>query len=122
MINENMENTVEQYINDSALSFKTKEEYLTWRKEWKAQYNELSKMIRKIRHMLKTVNRKDELCLMGEDYVFLKQHKIVTRKIQNSWEVYYALDNATAFARRLICQLIAVREIHKKAIKLDNVA
>ncbi len=43
----------EMKVTTIATNFKTREEYLEWRKEWKAEYKELSKEIRELKNARK---------------------------------------------------------------------
>jgi len=43
----------------NAINFNTREEYLVWATEWKAEYKELSTKIREAKHAYKAAQRSD---------------------------------------------------------------
>jgi hypothetical protein len=108
MINENMKETVERLTNDNALDFGSKEEYLTWRKNWKERFNRTSQIIRKLKNDRKVVHFDPNIKLTKEDEAYIKDH-ITTY----SWD---RIESAQAKVRHMICELIAAREIYKKKI------
>jgi hypothetical protein len=111
MINEQMKQYVEKLVEGNALVFETKEGYLKWRTSWKEKYNYMTLLIRKLKNARKKVHFNEKLRLTEEDEKF-----IVDNITKYSWD---RIDAARSRVRRMLCELIAAREIHKKKQALE---
>lgn len=108
MINEQMEKHIQQLVEENALVFETKEEYLTWRYAWKEKYKYISLLLKRAKNERKTKYYKKELLFTDSDKEYIKNNAKYSR-----WGIQETIRGLRWIAKNMICELYASRIIHK---------
>lgn len=75
----------------NAINFNTKEEYLAWTAEWKAEYKQLSADIRAAKHAYKAAQRSDvyndiQNARIAMGRLKYKANEMITLRLQSKFE------------------------------------